>query len=131
MTNEQTQLEKTVELQRQFWEELGNLEEILGVEIDGTADLSLTTIGQLLKGDPLPDDEDPDELNGITASDEVIDSQWPEVEERPSDDELTCAACADPKNGRYSADCTAEVPGAADCRAEVVTVACEEHKVGM
>ena len=60
MTNEEQQLETTRDLQREFWEALSNLEEILGVEIDGTADLSLATIASLMKGEPLEDDpEDP------------------------------------------------------------------------
>lgn len=39
-------------------------------------------------------------------------------DEREEVDSLTCAASANPGNGRYPGDCTAEVVGVADCRAE-------------
>jgi len=63
MTNAEQQLETTRDLQREFWEALSNLEEILGVEIDGTADLSLATIATLMKGEPLEDDDEEELLD--------------------------------------------------------------------
>ena len=97
--------------------------------------------GGLIPHDPLddePDDEEPDEEDRPTPSDDEPDicaicgmnraggrvCKCMHPDEREEVDSLTCAACADPANGRYAGDCTAEVAGVADCRGEVVTVAC-------
>jgi hypothetical protein len=97
--------------------------------------------GGLIPHGPLndePDDEEPDEEDRPTPSDDEPDicavcrmnraggrvCKCMHPDEREEVDSLTCAACTDPTNGRYPGDCTAEVFGVADCRAEVVTVAC-------
>ena len=49
MTIEQEKFEEARRLQHEFWDSLSALEEVLGVEIDGTRDLDDTTMDELIE----------------------------------------------------------------------------------